>query len=129
MIAGLSFSLPQNITSEKLSSILTDDYELIESILLPDDFDKIKNELIRLSAIEGLHLIITNGGTGLGPRDVTPEATNSVVDKTVPGISELIRYRGSKYTLRAYLSRCICGLREKTLNYVINYLTKKKVTK
>src|SRR5207248_10398874 len=64
---------------------------------------------------EVAQLVVTTGGTGLSPRDVTPEATASVCDKQVPGIAELMRTEGLKQTPLASLSRAICGTRGRTL--------------
>ena len=64
---------------------------------------------------EGISLIVTTGGTGLSPRDVTPDATQAVVDKLIPGITELMRFEGFKSTPRAALSRAVAGVRGSTL--------------
>jgi cyclic pyranopterin phosphate synthase len=77
--------------------------------ILPDDFDLIRSELIRLSDEEGLDLILTTGGTGLSPRDVTVEATKEVIEREVPGISEAVRIYGFQRTPYAMLSRGISG--------------------
>lgn len=83
--------------------------------VIPDEKDIIKDELIK--AVDELHLdlILTTGGTGLGERDVTPEATLSVIEKEVPGISEIIRSESFKKTSRAILSRAVAGVRKKCL--------------
>ena len=60
-------------------------------------------------------LIVTTGGTGLGPRDVTPEATNAVIDYEVPGLAEAMRAEGLKHTPMAMLSRAVTGVRGRTL--------------
>ena len=76
----------------KASEILREHgFEIIEEILLPDEMAQIKKELIRLSDSRQVDLIITTGGTGLSPRDCTPEATLAVADRNVPGIAEAIR--------------------------------------
>ena len=82
--------------------------------ILPDDRAAIEARLLKACA-EGIRLIVTTGGTGLSPRDVTPEATLAVIDKLVPGISELMRSEGFKKTPRAALSRGIAGIRQATL--------------
>ena len=83
--------------------------------IIPDDKDVIQDELIK--AVDGLHLdlILTTGGTGLGKRDVTPEATLAVIEKEVPGISEIIRSESFKQTNRAILSRGVAGIRKESL--------------
>jgi len=82
--------------------------------ILPDDLEAIESRLIRASE-EGIQLVVTSGGTGLSPRDVTPEATLAVIDKQVPGIAELMRLESLKVTPRAALSRAVVGIRGKTL--------------
>jgi len=77
-------------------------------LVVPDERPLIA-ERIRAAAV-GCRLVITTGGTGLGPRDVTPEATRDVLEREAPGLSELIRAHGLKKTPRAALSRGVCGL-------------------
>jgi molybdopterin adenylyltransferase len=85
------------------------------SALLPDDLDGIA-ELLRAWADAGdLDLILTTGGTGLAPRDVTPEATLRVVDRIVPGLAEVMRAEGLRQTVMASLSRGVAGVRGRTL--------------
>jgi molybdenum cofactor synthesis domain-containing protein len=88
---------------------------LEEFIILPDDKEKISKEVIRLSDKQKLDIIITTGGTGLGPKDVTPEATKEVLDRIVPGITEAMRSFGQRRTPYAMLSRNLAGVRGKTL--------------
>lgn len=83
--------------------------------ILPDDAPKISQRLIELVDQEQIQLIFTTGGTGLGPKDVTPEAMQPVIDKEVPGIAEAIRKHGTDRTPYAMLSRGICGLRGQSL--------------
>ena len=83
--------------------------------VLPDDQERISGRLVELSDAEGVRLIITTGGTGLGPKDLTPEATRAVIDKEVPGISEAIRKHGKERTPYAMLSRGLVGVRGKSL--------------
>ncbi len=90
-------------------------YEMGEARLVADDRDAIARELARFSEEGGHDLVFTTGGTGLGPRDVTPEATGSVCDRLVPGLGELMRAQGLKKTRNAVLSRGIAGMRGKTL--------------
>ena len=91
--------------------------------LIPDDAEKIKATLISWSD-EGVDLILTTGGTGPGPRDITPEATSEVIERNMPGLSELIRMDGLKKTRRACLSRGVSGIRGKTI--IINLPGSKK---
>ncbi len=81
---------------------------------VPDDIARIAEVLTELSD-GGVDLIVTTGGTGLGPRDVTPEATKQVVEREAPGLAELIRAEGVKNTPHAALSRGIAGTRKQTL--------------
>jgi molybdenum cofactor synthesis domain-containing protein len=82
--------------------------------LLPDDEDAITAELHRLSAA-GAALILTTGGTGLGPRDRTPEATRRVIDREAPGLAEAMRAQGALSNKYAWLSRAVAGLKGSTL--------------
>jgi molybdenum cofactor synthesis domain-containing protein len=89
--------------------------EVIHYEVLPDERDMIKEALIR--CVDSLHsdLVLTTGGTGLSPRDLTPDATLEVIDKEVPGFSETMRAEGLKKTPHAMISRAICGTRKQTL--------------
>lgn len=89
-------------------------YNIYGLSIVPDEIDQIKDELNRLVEAK-VDLILTTGGTGFGPRDVTPEATEEVCDRLTPGISELMRYHSGKYTKRAYLSRATSGIKAQTL--------------
>ena len=86
-----------------------------EMIIIPDDFDKIKETLISLSDDMKVDLILTTGGTGLSPRDVTPEATMAVADRNVPGIAEYMRAKSFEITPKAMLSRAVSVIRGRTL--------------
>lgn len=99
-----------------LASILEElGYEVVETILLPDEQSRIEKELIRLSDGRQVDLILTTGGTGLSVRDVTPEATLAVATRNVPGIAEAIRAYSMGITKRAMLSRGVSVLRNQTL--------------
>ena len=89
--------------------------EVIHYEVIPDERDMIKEALVRCT--DSLHsdLILTTGGTGLSPRDVTPDATLEVIDKEVPGFSEAMRAEGLKKTPHAMISRAVCGTRKQTL--------------
>lgn len=82
--------------------------------VIPDDPEIIETTL-RQWVADGLQLVITTGGTGLGPRDHTPEATRRVIDREAPGIAELMRSAGLAHTPMAALSRGIAGIAERTL--------------
>lgn len=89
------------------------DAEVISYDILPDEKALIKKKLISLC--RKADLILTTGGTGLSPRDVTPEATREVINMEIPGIAEAMRAAGLKKTPYSMLSRAVAGVREKTL--------------
>jgi molybdenum cofactor synthesis domain-containing protein len=86
----------------------------ISAGLLPDDEDAIAGKLIDLSR-QGAALILTVGGTGLGPRDRTPEATRRVIDREATGLAEAMRFHGASHNPFAWLSRGVAGLKGSTL--------------
>ena len=90
-------------------------YEIVEYILIPDDKKMLQQSLKRLCDQRDVNLILTTGGTGCAPRDITPEATKEILDKEVPGISEAIRAESLKITPHAMLSRGVSGIRNKSL--------------
>ena len=90
-------------------------YEIIETILLPDEPEQLKKELRRLADQRQADLVITSGGTGFSPRDRTPEATMAVADRNAPGIAEYIRMRSMEVTSRAMLGRGVSVIRKRTL--------------
>ncbi|QWR77785.1 MogA/MoaB family molybdenum cofactor biosynthesis protein [Candidatus Magnetomonas plexicatena] len=98
------------IVSEILKSI---GIETVSHEIVPDDKAIIKEKLIALSLISDL--IITTGGTGLTPDDVTPDATVEVIEREIPGIAEAMRAEGLKKTDRAMLSRAVAGVYRETL--------------
>ncbi len=83
--------------------------------ILPDDKSRISNTLRRLSDSGTFDLIVTTGGTGVAPRDVTPEATLAVIDRELPGMAEAMRAESLKKTPRAMISRAVAGIRKQTL--------------
>ncbi|MGH9357237.1 MAG: MogA/MoaB family molybdenum cofactor biosynthesis protein [Terriglobia bacterium] len=84
---------------------------IVDSKIMADDFALIRTTLDEWLAAGGCDVVFTSGGTGLGPRDVTPEATRAVIEKEIPGLSELMRAEGLKKTRRAALSRGLAGVR------------------
>ena len=88
-------------------------FSVVSKGLVPDDESSIRQALILFA--RKARLIVTTGGTGVAPRDVTPEATLAVCSRVIPGIAEKIRFEGSKKTPMAALSRGICGVRDQTL--------------
>ena len=95
------------------------EFELIERSILPDEVPKISEKLIQWSDEGNIDLILTTGGTGLGPRDVTPEATRAVIDFEVSGITEAMRIQTLSETNIAMLSRAVAGVRNGRL--IINF--------
>ncbi|MFQ5419984.1 MAG: molybdenum cofactor biosynthesis protein B [Anaerolineae bacterium] len=89
-------------------------WTVTETAVIPDNFDTIANTLIAWSG-DSLNLILTSGGTGFAPRDITPEATLSVIDRETPGIPEALRAESLKITRHAMLSRAVAGIRGQTL--------------
>ena len=90
-------------------------YDVAEMILLPDGEALLKRNLIRLADQRQVNVIFTTGGTGFGPRDLTPEATCAVCDRMAPGIAEAMRAESLKITKHAMLSRAAAGIRGATL--------------
>ncbi len=86
-----------------------------QSIVIPDDYDRICETLHGLADDAGCHLVLTTGGTGPAPRDVTPEATLAVAEKELPGFGEKMRAISLKYVPTAILSRQVGAIRGKTL--------------
>lgn len=95
--------------------LVSEGYEVVEKVILSDDKELIEKTLVRLADQRQLDLILTTGGTGLGLRDVTPEATMAISTRNVPGIAEAIRMESMKITSRAMLSRGASVIRNKTL--------------
>ena len=110
--AGLRDDLSGPAVREALESA---GFQVVHTAIIPDERAKIEAELIRCADEMNLPLVITTGGTGFAPRDVTPEATLAVIDRRTPGIPEAMRYESMKITNRAMLSRCEAGLRGATL--------------
>ena len=90
-------------------------YEVNRYVVVPDEREDLKKELIYMSDELRLNLIVTTGGTGFSKRDVTPEATKEIIEREVPGISQAIRAYSLTITKRAMLSRGVSGIRGNTL--------------
>ncbi len=95
--------------------LATIDAEARRSAIVPDERDQIAATLREWADSDEIDLIVTTGGTGLGPRDVTPEATADVIERPVPGLAELMRAEGVKHTAMAALSRGVTGVRGRCL--------------
>ena len=83
--------------------------------ILPDDKSSLMETLARLADAGNIDLIITTGGTGVAPRDVTPEATSAVIDRELPGMAEAMRAESLKKTPHAMISRAVAGIRKQAL--------------
>mgnify|MGYP006785814637 FL=1 len=99
---------------EKIFSNLNT-FRILKKIIIPDEKETIKANLIELSDKDKLDIIITTGGTGPSSRDVTPDATLEVIDKEYPGFGEYMRLESLKYSKNAILSRQTAGTRSKSL--------------
>lgn len=91
------------------------DAEAVDYKIVPDEREVISLELIRMADVLEVDLILTTGGTGFSPRDITPEATLDIIDRQVPGIPEAMRLRSLEITPMAMLSRAVAGIRNRTL--------------
>ena len=89
--------------------------EIVDKIIVSDEFEDLRNTLYSLTEREDANLIITTGGTGFAPRDNTPEATRAVIEREAQGLAEAMRFETLKKTPTAMLSRSVCGIRGKTL--------------
>ncbi len=90
-------------------------YTVAEKVIIPDEFEELKDMMIRMSDEKKVHLILSTGGTGFSPRDVTPEATLAVIERETPGIPEAMRQASLAITPKAMLSRGRAGIRKRTL--------------
>lgn len=100
------------VIAERIREI---DAEVIEYVVVPDEREIISTKLKYMADERGIDLILTTGGTGFSPRDITPEATLDVIDRQVPGIPEAMRAKSLQITSRAMLSRAVSGIRKSTL--------------
>ena len=112
--AGVYEDTPGKACVALLREWLVTDFET-DYRVIPDEREVIETELRRLADDSGCCLVVTTGGTGPAPRDVTPEATEAVCEKLLPGFGELMRATSLKYVHTAILSRQTAGIRGKTL--------------
>ena len=109
----------EDISGQSIKDMLPEDrFEICRKKIVADEHEKIVNELKHFSDRADIDVVFTTGGTGLGPRDITPEATASVCERIIPGLGEMMRAEGLKKTKNAILSRGIAGICNRTL--VIN---------
>lgn len=100
----------------ELAAILeTHGMEIVSRLVIPDEREMISQALIELADSNNIDLILTTGGTGVSPRDVTPDATRDVIDKEIPGMAEEMRRQSGLVTPTAMISRAIAGVRGRTL--------------
>ena len=123
-----SVGLREDTSGPSLVAILEEDgWEVTYTSIIPDEKDQIEDELIKCADELKLALVLTTGGTGFSPRDITPEATLNIVDKATPGIPEVMRAESMKITPHGCLSRCAAGIRKSTL--IVNLPGSKKASK
>lgn len=110
----------QDVSGELLKELVKNQGWIISDYgIVPDEFDQIKATLSKWSDSNSADLILTTGGTGFSPRDITPEATQAVIQRTAPGLAEGMRTASMKITPHAMLSRATAGIRGQTL--IINF--------
>ena len=110
---GVSAGEREDGSGDLLAELLAADGYEVERRVVPDDADVIADALVELAA--RAQLVLSTGGTGLGPRDVTPEATRQVIERDAPGISEALRADSIAKTPHGLLSRGAAGVRGRTL--------------
>lgn len=108
--------LREDTSGPALVSLLGESgWEVVYTAIVPDDFDTIRAELLACADERKIPLILTTGGTGFSPRDITPEATLSVVERRTPGIPEAMRSESLRITPKGCLSRSEAGIRGRSL--------------
>ncbi len=90
-------------------------FEVIETRIVPDEKDQIAGAIVDFCDVLGCHVVLTTGGTGFSKRDITPEATRTVIEREAPGIAEAMRWVSFQVTPKAMLSRAIAGIRGETI--------------
>ena len=106
----------EDVSGNRLKKLLESSRaEILHHSVVSDDLDAIRTELLALTQRPDINLILTTGGTGLGPRDNTPEATLAIIEREVPGIAEAMRRETAAQTPFAILSRGVAGTRNGTL--------------
>ena len=110
-----SLNPKKDLSGPEIVKFMSKDNVLLGKEIISDDVDKIIFTLNKWLAVEDLDLILTTGGTGIGPRDVTPEATKEVIDYEIPGIPELMRVKNYLNSDHVSLSRAIAGVKAQKL--------------
>jgi molybdopterin adenylyltransferase len=98
-----------------LKKVLGDAFEVGEIIIVPDEAEIIAHTIIKAIDDLSVDLVITTGGTGVGKRDVTPEATRAVIEKELPGFAEIMRIESYRVTPHGIISRGVCGIRKESI--------------
>lgn len=112
---GVSAGTRTDNSGPALARLLAgEQFEVTGPEVVPDEHDRITDAIVA-AVIAGADLVVTTGGTGLGPRDVTPQATSMLLDYEVPGLAEVMRRAGEKSTPMAALSRSLAGVRAHSL--------------
>lgn len=105
----------EDVSGKTIAAMLAGLGEVKHYVVVPDEQAALSREMMQMVDNLGVDLVLTTGGTGLGPRDVTPEATLAVIDRLVPGIPEAMRAKSLEITSRAMLSRAVAGVRGRSL--------------
>jgi len=106
----------EDTSGPNLVRILTDKgFDVTYTAIIPDDREMIKTELLRCADEKGIALVLTTGGTGFSPRDITPEAAMDIIERPTPGIPEAMRAESMRITPKGCLSRSVAGIRNRTL--------------
>jgi molybdopterin adenylyltransferase len=98
-----------------LAAILQKDYDVGDVVIVPDEMDLIAAAMKREIDENNVDLVVTTGGTGVSKRDVTPEATQMVIDRELPGFAEIMRSESYKITMHGIISRGLCGVRNESI--------------
>lgn len=106
----------QDLSGPAIAEMLAEaGIETKHTLIIPDEVEQIQKTIIQFADVEKLDVILTTGGTGVSPRDLTPDATLKVIDKEVPGMAEAMRLASMKITPHAMISRAIAGIRGRCL--------------
>ena len=90
-------------------------FDVVHTAILPDEREMIRDELVKCCDERGIALVLTTGGTGFSPRDITPEAAMDIIERPTPGIPEAMRAESMRITPKGCLSRSVAGIRKRTL--------------
>ncbi len=111
-----SQGLRQDLSGPAIAEMLAgSSIDVARTVIVPDEIESICLAIIEFSDEDHLDLILTTGGTGVSPRDVTPDATLKILDKEIPGFSEAMRFESRKITPHAMISRAVAGIRGRSL--------------